>query len=115
MQTRTPTAAPIADATAAELRRAVPADAAAVQELTREAYAQWIPVIGREPMPMKADYHAALRDHLVDLLYAEGRLAALNEPDSIVRTKATSPVVFSRMVVMVSLSDSQAVDAAVPP
>jgi hypothetical protein len=28
---------------------------------------------------------------------------------------ATSPVVFSRMVVMVPLSESQAVDAAVPP
>lgn len=67
------------DATAAELRRAVPADAVAVQELTRKAYAQWIPVIGREPMPIKADYDAALREHLVDLLYVEGRLAALIE------------------------------------
>ena len=79
MLTRKPTAAPLSDATATELRRAVPADAVAVQELTRKAYAQWIPVIGREPMPMKADYDAALREHLVDLLYEEGRLAALIE------------------------------------
>jgi ribosomal protein S18 acetylase RimI-like enzyme len=80
MQTRKPTKnTAILDATAAELRRAVPANAVAVQELTRKAYAQWIPVIGREPMPMKADYDAALREHLVDLLYVEGRLAALIE------------------------------------
>ena len=46
---------------------------------TRKAYAQWVPVIGREPMPMKADYNTALREHLVDLLYVEGRLAALIE------------------------------------
>ena len=80
MQTREPTRnAATSDATAAELRRAVPADAVAVQELTRKAYAQWVPVIGREPMPMKADYNAALREHLVDLFYVEGRLAALIE------------------------------------
>jgi ribosomal protein S18 acetylase RimI-like enzyme len=79
MQTRKPTAAPLSDATATELRRAVPADAVAMEELTRKAYAKWIPVIGREPMPMKADYSAALREHLVDLLYVEGRLAALIE------------------------------------
>src|SRR5580704_8741879 len=80
MQTRKPTKnAAISDATAAELRRAVPTDAVAVRELTRKAYAQWIPVIGREPMPMKADYSAAVREHLVDLLYVGGRLVALIE------------------------------------
>jgi ribosomal protein S18 acetylase RimI-like enzyme len=70
---------PFSDVTSAELRRAVPADAAAAQELTRKAYAKWIPVIGREPRPMKANYDAAVREHLVDLLYVEGRLAALIE------------------------------------
>jgi hypothetical protein len=58
---------------------------------------------------------AATLFEIADWLDPTCRLAALNEPDSIVRTKATSPVVLSRMVVMVSLSDSQAVDAAVPP
>jgi hypothetical protein len=58
---------------------------------------------------------ARLLFEIADWLDPTCRLAALNEPDSIVRTKATSPVVLSRMVVMVSLSDSQAVDAAVPP
>ena len=30
-----------------ELRQAVAADAPAIRELTREAYAKWVPVIGR--------------------------------------------------------------------
>ncbi len=62
-----------------ELRRAVAADAAAIQELTRQAYAKWVPVIGREPKPMSADYDEALRTNRFDLLFLDGRLAALIE------------------------------------
>lgn len=54
-------------------------DAAAVRALTRAAYAKWVPVIGREPLPMAADYDAAVRNHRIDLLYQDGRLAALIE------------------------------------
>jgi len=61
------------------LRQAVAADAAAIRALTRAAYAKWVPLIGREPKPMTADYEAALRHHRFDLLYAEGELAALVE------------------------------------
>jgi ribosomal protein S18 acetylase RimI-like enzyme len=61
------------------LRRAVPADAPAIRELTRAAYAKWVPLIGREPKPMTADYEAAVRSHRFDLLYADGALAALIE------------------------------------
>ncbi len=62
-----------------ELRRAGPADAATVRHLTREAYAKWVPIVGREPKPMGADYDAAVRNHRVDLLYVGGTLAALIE------------------------------------
>jgi ribosomal protein S18 acetylase RimI-like enzyme len=62
-----------------ELRPARAGDAAAVRDLTREAYAKWIPRIGREPKPMGADYEAAVRNHRVDLLYLDGSLAALIE------------------------------------
>jgi ribosomal protein S18 acetylase RimI-like enzyme len=62
-----------------ELRRAGTGDASAVRDLTREAYAKWIPRIGREPKPMGADYEAAVRNHRVDLLYIDGTLAALIE------------------------------------
>jgi GNAT superfamily N-acetyltransferase len=62
-----------------ELRQAVAGDAAAIRALTRAAYAKWVPVIGREPLPMAADYEAAVAQHRFDLLYVEGTLAALIE------------------------------------
>lgn len=61
------------------IRRATIDDAAAVMALTRAAYAKWVAVIGREPLPMKADHAAAIRDHRVDLLFAGPDLAALVE------------------------------------
>ncbi len=61
------------------LVRAVEADAAAVRALTREAYAKWVPVIGREPLPMNADYVQAVQRNWIDLLHVEGVLAALIE------------------------------------
>ncbi|MFO1159822.1 MAG: GNAT family N-acetyltransferase [Reyranellaceae bacterium] len=61
------------------LRLAVAADAPAIRALTRLAYAKWVPVTGREPLPMRVDYEAAVRDHRFDLLYREGELAALIE------------------------------------
>src|SRR5215468_8802947 len=60
-------------------RRAGAADAIAVRELTRAAYAKWIKIIGREPMPMGADYDIAVRDHLVDLLFDGEDLVGLIE------------------------------------
>lgn len=68
-----------------ELRRGTTADAAAIRALTRAAYAKWVPLIGREPKPMTADYEAAVRHHRFDLLSVDGALAALletiREPD----------------------------------
>ncbi len=79
-----------------ELRRAVPADAAAIQALTRAAYAKWVPRIGREPKPMVADYAEAVRKHRIDLLHVDGALAGLIEtiPDVdhlLVENVAVSP------------------------
>lgn len=61
------------------LRRAEAADAAAVRALTRAAYAKWVPVIGREPRPMTANYDTAVRLHRIDLAHVEGELAGLIE------------------------------------
>jgi GNAT superfamily N-acetyltransferase len=61
------------------LRPATLADAPAVRALVREAYAKWVPIIGREPKPMTADYAQAVQKHRIDLLYADGTLAALIE------------------------------------
>lgn len=51
------------------LRRATPADAGAIRRLTRAAYTKWVPVIGREPLPMTADVDRAVREHRVDLAF----------------------------------------------
>ena len=61
------------------IRLAALADAPAIRELTRAAYAKWVPVIGREPLPMTFDYDALVLTHRFDLLFADDRLAALVE------------------------------------
>lgn len=60
-------------------RAATHNDAATVREIVRAAYAKWVPVIGREPMPMKADYEAAVRDHQIDLICSNGGIVGLIE------------------------------------
>lgn len=62
-----------------EFRRAGPEDAGCVRDLTRKAYAKWCDVIGREPLPMTADYDHAVRHHVIDLAYVGGRLIGLVE------------------------------------
>jgi GNAT superfamily N-acetyltransferase len=64
---------------ASSLRRATAADAANVRALTRAAYAKWVPLIGREPLPMTADYDRAVADHIIDLWEEGGELLALIE------------------------------------
>jgi GNAT superfamily N-acetyltransferase len=61
------------------LRRATLDDAPAIRALTREAYAKWVPLINREPLPMLANYAEAAEKHRIDLLYLAGELAALIE------------------------------------
>lgn len=78
------------------IRIATISDANAVTSLTRTAYAKWVPVIGREPLPMKADHAAFIRDHRVDLLFAGPALAALiemiqRENDLLIENVAVAP------------------------
>lgn len=55
------------------------ADADAIQSLTRDAYRKWVPLIGREPLPMTVDYRIAVTKHRFDLLFVQDKLAALIE------------------------------------
>lgn len=64
------------------LRRASLDDADRVRAIVRAAYAKWVPVIGREPMPMRVDYAEAIAAHRIDLLLLEG------EPAGLIETKA---------------------------
>jgi len=61
------------------MRQALEADIPAILALTRAAYAKWVPVIGREPMPMTANYADAVREHRFDLIEFDGELVALLE------------------------------------
>jgi GNAT superfamily N-acetyltransferase len=62
-----------------EIRPADLQDAARIRDLTRTAYAKWVALIGREPLPMLADYDRAVREHAIDLLTVGGALAGLIE------------------------------------
>jgi GNAT superfamily N-acetyltransferase len=62
-----------------QMRHAGPSDVAAIRELTRDAYAKWVPIIGREPVPMTTDYAEMVQKHRIELLYLDGVLAALLE------------------------------------
>ena len=78
------------------IRVATISDAEAVAALTKAAYAKWVPVIGREPLPMKADHAAFIRDHRVDLLFAGSDLVALletiqHENDILIENVAVDP------------------------
>ena len=61
------------------LRVAHAEDADAIRALTREAYAKWVGLTGREPLPMRVDYAAAITKHRFDLLYVDSLLVALIE------------------------------------
>jgi molybdopterin-guanine dinucleotide biosynthesis adapter protein len=67
------------DAVKLSIRRAGKDDAAAVRQLTRVVYSKWVPVIGREPKPMQADYEKAVINHWIDLFEQNGELVSLIE------------------------------------
>ncbi|TPJ13443.1 GNAT family N-acetyltransferase [Mesorhizobium sp. B2-7-3] len=64
---------------AIRFRPAEPADAAAIRDIVRAAYAKWVPVIGREPLPMRADYEKAVAEHPFDLAVEDGRIVGMTE------------------------------------
>jgi GNAT superfamily N-acetyltransferase len=69
----------MAPASRVEIRPAVSADAEAIRSLTRAAYAKWVALIGREPLPMQADYQRAIAEHTIDLLIDGDALVGLIE------------------------------------
>lgn len=78
------------------IRRGTIDDVDAITALTRSAYAKWVPLIGREPLPMKADYSAVITKHRFDLLFVDDAFAALIETvlrtdDLLVENVAVAP------------------------
>ena len=62
-----------------EFRPAEPADATAIRDIVRAAYAKWVPVIGREPLPMRADYDKAVAEHPFDVAVEDDRIVGMIE------------------------------------
>jgi ribosomal protein S18 acetylase RimI-like enzyme len=62
-----------------EFRAAKSKDAGIIRDVVRSAYAKWIPIIGREPRPMNADYELAVQEHQIDLMYIGSRMVGLIE------------------------------------
>ncbi|MBA1144842.1 GNAT family N-acetyltransferase [Mesorhizobium neociceri] len=60
-------------------RPAERADAAAIGDIVRAAYAKWVPLIGREPLPMRADYDKAVAEHPFDLAVEGDRMVGMLE------------------------------------
>ncbi len=60
-------------------RRGVNTDAAEIRTLTRAAYKSWVAILDREPLPMTADYAAALLKHRFDLFCDGHKIRALIE------------------------------------
>ena len=63
------------------LRAATAADVDAIRSLVDAAYEKWIPLIGRLPLPMRADYAVAVREHDFTLTHVDGALVGLIETE----------------------------------
>jgi ribosomal protein S18 acetylase RimI-like enzyme len=59
------------------LRKASLADVEAISALTDAAYTKYIPLIGRKPQPMTADYSRMVVDDTIWLLSVENKLAGV--------------------------------------
>jgi ribosomal protein S18 acetylase RimI-like enzyme len=67
------------------IRKASRADAEIVSALTDAAYAKYVPLMGRKPQPMTADYSRILAEHPIWILWVgeqpAGILVLNHEPD----------------------------------
>ncbi|WP_374575333.1 GNAT family N-acetyltransferase [Phenylobacterium sp.] len=102
---------------AASFRLATAVDAPAIAELTRQAYAKWVPLIGREPLPMTVDYAEAVKRHRFELAEVGARLAALIEtvPQHgwlLIQNVAVSPAFQRRGLGVALLKRAEALAAA---
>jgi ribosomal protein S18 acetylase RimI-like enzyme len=62
-----------------DIRIAEPHEAGPISAIVMAAYAKWVPLIGREPMPMRVDYEKAVLEHRFDLAVERGAILGLIE------------------------------------
>lgn len=51
----------------------------ALRLLAHAAYTKWVPLIGRNPKPMDADYASSVEKHIIDVIELENQLVAMVE------------------------------------
>lgn len=61
------------------IRRADKNKVREIRDLTVRAYAKWVPITLRKPLPMTADYEVSIQTNRFDFLYESNRLAGLIE------------------------------------
>lgn len=101
-----------------EIRIAEPHEADAIGAIVMAAYAKWVPLIGREPMPMRVDYRSAVLEHRFDLAVEAGGILGLIEtvphPDHLwIENVAVAPEAQGRGIgrMLIAHSEQRAIDA----
>lgn len=104
-----------------EIRLAQPHEAGAIAAIVMAAYAKWVPVIGREPMPMQVDYDKAVLEHRFDLAVEGGAILGLIEtvphPDHLwIDNVAVAPAAQGRGIgrKLLAFTELRAIDAGYP-
>jgi ribosomal protein S18 acetylase RimI-like enzyme len=68
------------------IRKATPGDAETIARITNAAYAKYVPLMGRKPQPMTADYQRIVAEHPVWIVSIDERpagvLVLMHEPDA---------------------------------
>lgn len=103
------------------IRLAQPHEAGAIAAIVMAAYAKWVPVIGREPMPMQVDYDKAVLEHRFDLAVDGGTILGLIEtvphPDHLwIDNVAVAPAAQGRGIgrKLLAFTEQRAIDAGYP-
>jgi len=104
-----------------EIRLAEPHDAGAIAAIVMAAYAKWVPLLGRKPMPMLVDYDQAVLEHRFDLAVENGTILGLLEtvphPDHLwIDNVAVAPAAQGRGIgrMLLGFTEARAIAAGFP-
>ncbi len=102
-----------------EIRPAELREAESMGSIVRAAYAKWVPLIGREPVPMRADYEQALTKHRFDLAVEgaeiRGLIETLAHDDHIwIENVAVAPEAQGIGQLLFAHIEQRAIDAGLP-
>jgi len=104
-----------------DIRMAEPHEAGAITAIVMAAYAKWVPLIGREPMPMRVDYEKAVLEHRFDLAVENGAILGLIEtvahPDHLwIDNVAVAPAAQGRGIgrMLLAFTEERAIAAGHP-